>query len=197
MQSVKCAIFASGGGTTFEAIVGACQSQFLPAAPTLLIASSSHCGAIEKAKALSITYKIIDPGDYDTFSAWDVEVCKTLKEYSIDLVVCAGFLKKIGPAVLHQFKNKVLNTHPSLLPQYGGHGMYGARVHKAVAANSEIQTGITVHIVTDEYDRGPIVGQKIIPLQGNESWERIEGIVKSIEKDFYIETIKQFLQNKY
>lgn len=196
MQISKCAIFASGGGTTFEAIVNACHSQYISAVPALLIVSNSQCGAIEKAKALNVPFKAIDPKDYNSFAEWDAEVLKTLNEYSIDLVVCAGFLKLIGPKVLHQFKNKILNTHPSLLPQYGGHGMYGSRVHKAVAANKEKQTGITVHIVTGEYDKGPIVGQKTIQLQGNESWEQIEEIVKSFEKEFYIETIKQFLQNK-
>ena len=102
-------------------------------------------------------------------------------------------MKKIGPLTIAAMKGKILNIHPALLPKYGGQGMYGRHVHEAVAAAGDNETGATIHWVDGEYDRGPIVAQKRIPLAPGESADMIEDKVKAAEPDFYVETLAALL----
>jgi formyltetrahydrofolate-dependent phosphoribosylglycinamide formyltransferase len=194
MQIPKFAIFASGDGSTFEEIIRSARRGWLSGKPVGLIVSSRNCGAVLRAKALNVECIAIETAAFESVEQWDSAVLYQLKIWNAEFIICAGFLKMIGPKVLDDYRDKILNTHPSLLPKYGGKGMFGSNVHKSVALNSEKQTGISVHIVTKDYDEGPLIAQKIVQLQGNESWQEIEAKVKSFEKDFYIETIIQFFQ---
>ena len=106
-------------------------------------------------------------------------------------IILTGFLRRLGPCFLSEFKNKVINSHPSLLPKFGGKGMYGRYVHQAVCKAGEKQTGITVHYVNEEYDQGDIVDQKTLPVFPHDSPESLEERVKQAEKLFYAETIKK------
>ncbi len=103
----------------------------------------------------------------------------------------AGFMKKIGPVTLEKFDRKILNSHPSLLPKFGGQGMYGRRVHEAVIAAKEKESGVTVHLIDKEYDTGPIVTQVRIALRDDETVESLEERVKALESDAYIEAIRK------
>ena len=113
-----------------------------------------------------------------------------------DWIILAGYLRRLGPCFLSAFKNKVINSHPSLLPKFGGKGMYGIHVHQAVCTAGEKQTGITIHYVNEEYDQGLIIGQKTLPVLPDDTSKSLEERVKQAEKLFYVETIKKLTQEK-
>lgn len=183
------AVLASGSGTNFEAIALACQSGDIAAELSLLI-TNRPCSACERAENLGIQYKIINPKTYKSALDWDQAVLSELKSVSADWVVLAGFLKKIGKPIIENYKNKILNIHPALLPKFGGPGMYGEKVHQAVFDARESVTGSTIHIVNENFDEGPIVAQKKVLLTHNDTPETISQKVRSIENDFFVETLK-------
>ena len=113
-----------------------------------------------------------------------------------DWIILAGFLRRLGPCFLSEFKNKVINLHPSLLPKFGGKGMYGIYVHQAVCKAGEKQTGITIHYVNEEYDQGGIIDQKTLPVFPHDTPESLEERVKQAEKLFYAKTIKKLTKEK-
>ncbi len=123
----------------------------------------------------------------------DRAIADLMKEHSIDLALCSGYMKLIGADSIGALKGRILNIHPALLPLYGGKGMYGPRVHQAVHDNGDRETGITIHLVNNEYDRGRIIAQKRIPIPPASSATEIEEMVKAAEPDFYIETLAGIL----
>ena len=155
MNKPRLAFLCSGEGTTFEYL--AQQTQFHP---VCLITNIKKAPALKKAQNLNIPSLVICPSQYSSIDLWDQAVLKCLENKTIDLVILAGFLRRIGPQVLSHFKNKVINSHPSLLPKFGGQGMYGIHVHKAVHKSQEKMTGVTIHYVNEEYDQGSIIAQK-------------------------------------
>lgn len=136
------------------------------------------------------------PYTQENFKEWDQELCKILTSYHPQLILLAGFLKKIGPQVLSVFEKKILNSHPSLLPEFSGLGMYGRRVHEAVIQEKKKTTGITIHLVDKNYDKGRILNQKPIEVRLEETAQELEERVKKIEKDFYFETVLKILSKE-
>jgi len=191
MSRIRIAFMASKVGSNFQAIVEACQNGQLNAEPVLLISNNSKAQALERAKNLNVPKYCIELNSYESEEAWDNAIYECLKEYEPDLVCLAGFLNKIGDRVLSQFK--IINIHPSLLPKYGGHGMYGRHVHNAVIDAGENESGASIHIVTKNYDEGPVLAQKKIELSSNETPETLEKRVRGMEKEFYIETIQKII----
>ena len=177
MSKLRLVVMASGSGTTFEALAKANSVDFEVIG---LIASKPNIDVIERAQKLNIPFQI---------ATSDEDTLMHLKEWNPNLVVLAGYLKKVGPQTLAAYENKMLNTHPSLLPKYGGPGMFGRRVHEAVIANAEEKSGVTIHWVTENYDEGPIIAQKEVILDSNETVESLEIKVKDTEKIFLIETL--------
>ncbi len=176
-------VLASGSGSTFEAL-----SQHFDV--TGLVVSRADAGAVERARRLQVPAFVCDPRDFQEGSLWDEALCKILVNLDPALIVLAGFLKKLGPKVLENFPNRIVNTHPSLLPLYGGKGMYGRKVHEAVLANKEVQTGVTVHYVNAGYDEGAVIAQTQVPVLPTDTAESLEARVQKIEKEFLIQTLK-------
>ena len=186
MDKPRLAFLCSGEGTTFEYL--ARQDQFQA---VCLITNTMKAPALKKAQYLNIPSFTITPYQYKSTNLWDQAVLKCLKDKKIDLVILAGFLCRVGPYVLSYFKDKVINSHPSLLPQFGGQGMYGIYVYRAVHQAQEKVTGVTIHYVNEEYDKGAIIAQKKIDVLENDTPETLEERVKKIEKTFYAEVIEQ------
>ena len=182
MAKPRLAFLCSGAGTTFEYLAG--QMEFHP---VCLITNTEKALALKKADLLKIPHFVINPSQYSSSDLWDQAVLECLENNSIDLVILAGFLRRIGPKALSHFT--VINSHPSLLPKFGGPGMYGLRVHTAVLKAQEKITGVTIHYVNEEYDRGRIISQKQIDVLKDDTPEKLEERVKKIEKRFYAETI--------
>jgi len=187
------AVFASGGGSDLQAIIDACKSGRLNAQVRVVVSNNSGSMALQRARdegiaAFHFSAKLIgDPG------ALEKRILETLLEHEIDLVFLAGYLKKMGPTVLRAYENRIFNIHPSLLPKYGGEGMYGINVHKAVLEAAETETGITIHRVSAEYDTGEIIAQRKVPVLDGDTPETLAARVLAQEHVFIVEVLSKIL----
>jgi len=187
------AVFASGGGSDLQAIIDACKSGRLNAQVRVVISNNSGSMALQRARdegiaAFHFSAKLIgDPGTLEK------RMLETLLEHEIDLVFLAGYLKKMGAAVLGAYENRIFNIHPSLLPKYGGEGMYGIKVHKAVLEAAETETGITIHRVSAEYDTGEIIAQRKVPVLDGDTPETLAARVLAQEHVFIVEVLSKIL----
>tara|TARA_B100001093_G_scaffold313185_1_gene298861 strand:- start:717 stop:1307 length:591 start_codon:yes stop_codon:yes gene_type:complete len=191
---LKIAVFASHNGTNFEAIAEACKSGMIRGEVVLLISNNKKSQAIAKAKNLGIhsfhISKNLEPNDQKR----DMKISSLLNGYNCELAVLAGYMKKLSRAVIDSFSGKVINIHPSLLPKYGGKGMYGLAVHKEVLKNNEDLSGVTVHLVNSEYDKGEILSQQIISISENETPESLAEKAKRVEHHLIIQTVKELIE---
>ena len=147
-MSINLVVFASGNGSTLQAIIDAINSGMLNAKINLVVSNNENAYCLERAQKAKIPTYLISSKKMEDM---DQELFEVLKNYNIDLIVLAGYLKMIGPKLLEKYK--IINTHPSLLPKYGGKGMHGMHVHQAVIDAKEKVSGVTVHFVNDEYDK--------------------------------------------
>lgn len=180
-MKVKVAVCASGEGSGFEAIVAASRDGRLQADVVGLIASRDGIGALARAKRLGVPCKVIAPKEFSGREEWDRAFHGQLKTWGAEWVVLAGFLSLIGPEVLKGYSQRIVNSHPALLPKYGGAGMYGDRVHTAVLAAKERETGVTVHLIDEVYDRGRILAQERLPIQAGETVASLAARSKALE----------------
>ncbi len=192
----KIVVCASGEGTNFEAIVMACRSKELKAEVAGLVASRKNIGAIGRARLLGIPHKILNPHDYAARSEWDQAMARQFEAWSADWIALAGFLALVGPEVLKRYPQRVVNSHPSLLPKFGGAGMYGDRVHAAVLRAGESETGITIHTIDGEYDRGKILAQAKILVQPGDTVDQLATRVKAHEVSFYPKVLNDLVTGR-
>ncbi len=181
----KIAICASGEGSNFAALVEASRRGELPAEIVGLIVNRPKIGAIGRAQRLGIPFKVISPKDFSSRADWDQSMALQLKRWKADWIVLAGFLALVGPEVLRAFAGHVVNSHPSLLPKYGGPGMYGDNVHAAVLSAKESETGVTVHLIDAKFDQGTVLAQGKVAIRPGDTLEQLAQRVKDFENEFY------------
>jgi phosphoribosylglycinamide formyltransferase-1 len=181
----RLAVLASGEGTNFEAIVTASREGRLQAEVTGLIANRGKIGALGRADRLDIPRKIISPKDFAKRSEWNRALIKQLETWKADWVVLAGFLVLIGPTMLKRFPHRIINSHPALLPKFGGEGMYGDNVHEAVLKSGESETGVTIHTIDGEYDRGKVLAQERVKVVEGDTISSLSERVKAVEVSLY------------
>lgn len=191
---MNIAFLASYNGSSAHAITDACFNGDLIASPALLITNNARASALEWAENKGLRTSIINSAQHPDPADLDQEIADKLKEHKINMVVCSGYMKLIGDDTIGAVDGKILNIHPALLPKYGGKGMYGRYVHQAVKDNKDSETGATIHLVNNQYDKGQIIAQKSIPVFETDSVDDIENKVKEIEPSFYIETIQKVLK---
>ncbi len=189
---VKIGFLASHGGSGMNAILQAVENG-LNAQPVVLICNNKNAGAFDIARAHNMPICHLSSQMYDDAEQLDAAICNTLLRYEVDLLVLSGYMKKLGAMTLSTFDGRILNIHPALLPNYGGLGMYGDFVHQAVIANHEHQSGASVHIVTEEYDQGPVLHQKTVDLDVNETVDSLREKVKNLEGGLYVETLQKII----
>jgi len=192
----KISILASGDGSNFQALVEASRSGILNAEVAGLITNRPKAPALLRAENLKIPSATLSPKAFSQRDDWDRAVLKTLQEWKTDWVVLAGFLTLIGPRVLKAFPNRVVNIHPALLPNFGGEGMYGMRVHEAVLAAGALETGITLHLVSEEYDRGKNLAQFKIPVIKGESADALAARIRELEHRHYPRVLNDLVQGR-
>lgn len=192
---MKLAVFVSGTGTNLVNIIKKNKEGFLRSEVTLVI-SNHDCEAIEISKRAGIKAKVVDPKNFASEVEFGNSLLDILNETKIDFVVLAGFLKKIPDRVVKSFRNNIINVHPALLPSFGGKGMYGMRVHQAVIDYGCKISGATVHIVDTEYDHGPVVLQKCVPVDDGETPESLASKIHQLEYELLPEAIKLFEEDK-
>ena len=191
----KIAVFSSGEGSTLTKIHEACQRGNLPAEILLIISNKAHSGAIERAKRHAIDSYLFDTGNNEDTIKTESDLVGLLKQSKIDWILLLGYTKKIGSELLAAFNNRIINTHPSLLPKYGGKGFYGRKIHEAVLASGDILTGATVHLVNEEYDSGEILSQIAVPVLPKDSATTLEARVKKTEKAHLIKVLNELWKN--
>ncbi|PZO87235.1 MAG: phosphoribosylglycinamide formyltransferase [Micavibrio aeruginosavorus] len=187
---MKIAFLASHNGSAAKAIAEACLNGTIPARPHLLISNNENANAVSWAKELQLKTALINASNAQNP---DSAIAGLLLDHEIDIVICSGYMRLIGQETIAAVHGAILNIHPALLPKYGGKGMYGSHVHKAVFDAGDAETGATIHLVDSEYDRGRILAQKKIPVLPSDSAGDIEEKVKALEPAFYIETLQKII----
>ncbi len=184
-------VIASHGGTNLQAIIDACAVGSLDAEVRVVISNNSRSFALERARGASIPTAHLSMATHPDRAQLDNAIAETLSGYGVELVALAGYMKKLGPETLGLYRNRILNVHPALLPKFGGQGMYGERVHSAVLAAGERVSGVSVHIVDAEYDRGPVVAQAEVPVMPRDTPEALAARVLEQEHILYPQTIQR------
>ncbi|MFZ1081057.1 MAG: phosphoribosylglycinamide formyltransferase [Candidatus Kryptoniota bacterium] len=192
---MRLAVFVSGKGTNLLNIIKKNKDGFLKSEVRLVI-SDHACDAVENAKRAGIETRISDPKNFADETEFGNFLLDVLKKCEVEFIILAGFLKKIPDAVVENFENRIINIHPALLPSFGGKGMYGMKVHQAVIDYGCKVSGATVHIVDSEYDRGPVVLQKCVPVTGQDTPETLASKIHQLEYELLPEAIKLFEENK-
>ncbi len=194
---LKIAVFASGRGSNFESILNSIESGRIKNADIVcLLGNNSDAGALLFAKRKNIPAVHISKRQYSTDEDFDAALIKKLDDYDVNFIVLAGYMKILSPVLVRKFKNKIINIHPALLPKFGGEGMYGIHVHEAVLKSGEKISGVTVHIVDEEYDHGPILMQETVNVDENETAETLAAKVLKVEHKIYPEVVRLFSEGK-
>lgn len=183
----RIAIFGSGAGTNADRILKHFEESEL-ARVHLVLTNRKNAGIIDKARKYGLPAMVFSPEQLQNGS-----VLEKLRAHKIDLIVLAGFLKKIPIHIIEAFPNRIINIHPALLPDYGGEGMYGMNVHKAVVENEEFETGITIHFINEDYDEGEIIFQETVEVDPDDSPEDVAYKVQELEHRHYPEVIEWVL----
>ncbi len=191
---INIAVFVSGRGSNLKAIYNQIEKGELPAKISAVISNNKNCGGIEFAVDKNIPTFIIVNNNLTSYK----DLLVFLSDLKVELIVLAGYLKKIPSEFIKVYKNKIINIHPALLPKFGGKGMYGANVHKAVFNAGEKESGATVHFVDEIYDNGKIIEQRKVDISDVKSPEEIAERVLKIEHKLLPDVIKKIadgLQN--
>ena len=186
------AIFASGSGSNAENIIRYFQKND-SVQVSLVLSNKSDAYVLERAHRLGVPCNVFPKEDW---IAGD-EILAILQEYRIDFVVLAGFLVRVPDLLLHAYPDKIINIHPALLPKFGGKGMYGDRVHEAVVAAGEKESGITIHYINEHYDEGNAIFQATCPVLPTDSPDDVAKKVHALEYEYFPQVIEQVLRNKY
>lgn len=189
---LRLAVFVSGRGSNLRAILNHPELTNLIEV-VAVFSDKSECGAFEIARNFGIETRVIGKGENKIDPN---ELLNYLKKFDLDLIVLAGYLKLIPADVVKYFENRIINIHPALLPSFGGKGMYGINVHKAVFESSAKVSGATVHFVDQDYDRGKIIAQRCVDISDVNSPEEIAERVLKVEHQLLPEVIKAFAENK-
>jgi len=188
--SINIAFFASGAGSTMDAFLVEWDKGSLPIVPKILITNNSNCGAVEIARRFGLEVFHISSKTHPNEEEFANELLLKLQNHDIDLLLLVGYMKKLPAVIIAKYPHRIFNTHPSLLPKYGGKGMFGLNVHTAVIENKETESGATIHFVTEEYDEGQIIAQSLVSVEPNDTPETLQEKVKIVERKLYIDTIR-------
>ncbi|PYP54592.1 MAG: phosphoribosylglycinamide formyltransferase [Gemmatimonadetes bacterium] len=177
----RLAVLASGRGSNLQAIIDHFDNLARERIAKVVLVASNRADSPALIRAATAS---IDIAHFDTTDDGSM-LLELLRKSRIDLVVLAGYLKRIPPKVIREYAGRIINIHPALLPAFGGEGMYGARVHEAVIASGTKETGVTVHLLDDEYDRGPIVAQWRVPVEPSDTADSLAARVLNVEHVVY------------
>lgn len=195
MRRIRIGVLASGGGTNLQAIIDACESGEIDGDVVVVISNVSEAFALERAKkhgidAFAFPHKGITREDHEK------DVIDCLEQHQVDLVVLAGYLRMLTPVMINKYAGRMMNTHPALLPSFGGKGMHGLNVHQAVLDYGCRVSGCTIHFVTLDVDGGQIILQKALPVQENDSAEMLQERILKEEHKLLPRAIQLFAQGK-
>ncbi len=193
---LSVAVFASGRGSNFKAILDHADKPDPDFRVVCCISDRRNAGALDLAAERNLPAVVLHPRDFATEEDYSRILLEKLRAYGADFIALAGFLKKIPTHVIEPFKGRIVNVHPSLLPAFGGPGMYGRRVHEAVVEYGVHWTGATVHVVEDAYDTGPVVLQEAVPVFPEDDPDEVAARVLAVEHRLLPEALRLFAQGR-
>jgi phosphoribosylglycinamide formyltransferase-1 len=194
---LNVAVFGSGRGSNFKAVLDAITDGSIPLARIILVISNNaSAGLLDIARSRAIPALHISRTQFETEQTFVAALLATLRSHGTELVVLAGYMKRLPPPVVHAYRNRIINIHPALLPRYGGQGMYGIHVHAAVLAAQETVSGATVHLVDEEYDRGPILLQRTVPVLPDDTPETLAARVLLVEHQLLPDAVRLFAEGR-
>ena len=188
---MRFGVLASHEGTTLQAILDA-----FPGGVVLVISNNADSGALARARAAAVPAHYLSSRTHPDPDALDAAIADTLLEGAAELVGRAGYMRKLGPRTLEAFRYRIVNTHPALLPKFGGQGMYGVHVHRAVLAAGEKVSGASVHWVDAEYDTGPVIAQGEVPVEVGDTLETLAARVQTRERALLVDVLARIARGE-
>jgi len=197
MMSIRIAILVSGHGrgSNMAAIIDACQRGEIDGQVVLVIGTRDEAPALQRATEKGVSTEVVSPSKLGE-EEYARRLLQTLGDAQVDLVCLAGFMRLLPPPVVHAYAGRVMNIHPALLPLFGGKGMYGEHVHRAVLESGMKVSGCTVHFVDEHYDTGPIIVQRCVPVEEEDTWETLAARVLAQEHQAYVQAVQLFAQGR-
>lgn len=196
MPKVRIGVLVSGGGTNLQSIIDSIQSGYLPASIEVVLSNKEDAYSLQRAEKHNISNFVVLPRGFASERQYNEELVKILKKHNVDLVVLAGFIRILSTHFVKVFPNKIMNIHPSLIPAFCGKGFYGKKVHEQVINYGVKVTGVTVHFVDEGTDTGPIILQKAVPVEDDDTPETLASKVLREEHKIYPEAIKLFAEDR-
>ena len=193
---MNIAVFASHGGSDLQAIIDGCTANRIPARVAAVISNNADSLALDRARAARIPACHLSAKLFGSEELLAQKILEALARYDIDMIFLAGYMRMLHPAVLDAYAGRIFNSHPALLPKFGGRGMYGIHVHEAVLAAGEDETGVTIHRVSPEYDSGEIVAQTTVPVLPGDTPETLAARVLEREHSFLVEVVANIAAGK-
>lgn len=197
MDKLILGFLGSHSGSNMQAIIDNCKSGEVNAIPAVVISNNSDAYILERGRLEGLNTYHISNKKYTNQDDLDTAIIDAFEQNGVNLVILAGYMRKIGTKLLMHYKNRVLNIHPALLPKYGGEGMYGMNVHKAVIEAYEKESGATIHLVNEIYDSGRILLQGKVEVLENDSPESLQARVLEIEHKIYSEAINKIALGEF
>jgi phosphoribosylglycinamide formyltransferase-1 len=186
MPHLRLGVLASHGGSNLQAVIDACRAGVVDGEVRVVISNNRSSTALESLPTHHLSSKI-----HPEFDRLDEEIASLLELHDVNLVLLAGYMKKLGSRTLRRFPRRIINIHPALLPRFGGKGMYGRFVHEAVLSANESSTGVTIHLVDEDYDHGPVVDQCHVAVLEGDTVESLAQRVLAREHEFLVETLSK------
>lgn len=196
MPALKLGVLVSGGGTNLQSIIDHIESGYLPAEIAVVISSKEGAYALERAKKHRIPAYVVKRKDFDSQEKYEDEMIELLRRHHVELVVLAGFIKVLSPHFVRAFPNRIMNIHPALIPSFCGKGFYGEKVHEAVLNYGAKITGVTVHFVDEGTDTGPIILQRAVAVEDDDTPDTLADRVLKEEHKIYPEAIKLYAEGR-
>ena len=194
MTNIRLGILVSGGGTNLQAIIDSIERKEVPAEIVIVISNKKEAYALERAKRHNIPGVFINHKDFTTREEFERALIQELDSRKVDLICLAGFMRILTPFFVNHYPLRILNIHPALLP--AAKGLYGERVHEIILSSGVKFSGCTVHFVTADVDGGPILLQKVVPVEDNDTAQILAERILIQEHILYREAIKLFAENK-
>lgn len=185
MTQIKVGVLASGGGTNFQAILDAIADGSLDAEVVMVVSNNSGSGALERAREAGVGWRHLSGKTHLDPDELDCAIRDAMLDAGAQLICLAGYMKMIGPKTLDAYRDRILNIHPALLPKHGGKGYYGIHVHEKVLESGDAVSGVTIHVIDEEYDRGRILEQVEVPVEAGDTPESLQQRVLKEEHRAY------------
>lgn len=194
VTALRIGVLASGEGTTLQSILDACAAGEIAARVVAVVSNNSDAGALRRALKAGAQAIHRSGKTHPDPALLDRAILDALLQQQVELVMLAGYMKKLGPILLEHYRGRIINTHPALLPKFGGHGMYGMRVHEAVLAAGEAESGPSVHLVEAEYDTGRVLAQAQVPVLPGDTAQTLAERVQERERRLVVSVLGQIAQ---